>query len=128
MGVEGSQHGDQPAASVRGHGVEAPWSDRPIIASGSNASTTVVCSSRDLTTTLQGSTVAIDGSIWSASWASGGRHAPRMTWGATSTSSLALSVARRSISVRTPNPWSARPSRTSVTAASYGICRVVDRV
>jgi len=44
----------------------ASLSASPIIASGSNASM-VVCSSTDRTTTLQGSTAAIDGSAWIAS-------------------------------------------------------------
>ena len=49
--------------------------------------------------------------------ASAGRQAPRMTWGATSTSSLAFKVAWRSISVRMPNPCSPSAARTASTAS-----------
>src|SRR5690606_13010673 len=102
------------AATVRRPGASA----MPIMASGSKASTMLVDSSSARTTTLHGSTAAIDGSVVSASYASAGRQAPRMTWGATSTSSLALRVALRSISVRMPNPCSPSAARTASTAAS----------
>ena len=96
----------------------ASLSASPIIASGSKASTIVVVSSSARTTTLQGSTAAIDGSMLRATWASAGRHAPRMTCGATSTSSFCFKVALRSISVRMPKPWSPSAVRTASTASS----------
>ena len=80
---------------------------------GSRASTRVVSSSTARTTTLHGSSSPTEGSACRAAWASGGRQAPRMTWGGTSTSSLAFRVARMSISVSTPNPCSAKASRVA---------------
>jgi hypothetical protein len=46
----------------------------------------------------------MEGSAWSARWASEGLHAPRMRYGDHSTPSLACIVATASISVRTPKP------------------------
>jgi len=84
---------------------------------GSTASTTVVSSSRARTTTLQGRSNPMDGSACRAAWASGGRHAPRITWAGTSTSSFALSVAAMSISVSTPKPCSPSAARTASTVS-----------
>ena len=57
----------------------------------------------------------MDGSIVRAWWASGGLQAPRMRCGAMSLPSLAFIVAATSISVRTPNPCSARAARVRST-------------
>ncbi|KGN32233.1 hypothetical protein N798_07595 [Knoellia flava TL1] len=95
------------------------------MASGSIASTTVVASSTERTTTLHGRRTPIEGSAPSAARARGGRQAPRITCGGRSASSFALRVAARSISVRMPNPWSASADRVDSSTSGNGRSTVV---
>jgi hypothetical protein len=50
-----------------------------------------------------------------------------MTWAGMSASSLVLRVAARSISVRTPNPWSASADRVASSVGAKGWFTVVLR-
>src|SRR6476619_3510596 len=71
--------GSADRAAVRRRPASAATCSSPgtscVIAVGSNASTRQLSSSRDRTTTLQGSIAATEGSAWSAAYASGGRQA-----------------------------------------------------
>lgn len=60
------------------------------------------------------------GSACSAWKARAGLQAPRITWGSSSASSFFFIVAWTSISVSTPNPWSASAARVRCTASSNG--------
>lgn len=87
---------------------------------GSMVSTRVRSPATLRTTTLQGSRSPIEGSARIAAWAKGGRHAPRITWGAMSAPIFAFSVACMSISVSTPKPWAASASRVARTTSANG--------
>ena len=87
-------------------------------ASGSVSRTPVRPSASHSTVTLHGSSSPTDGSAEIALNASGGLHAPRIMYGRNSRPSFSRNAARRSISVRTPNPSCLSASRTRVTAAS----------
>ncbi len=68
------------------------------------------------TVTLQGSSSPTDGTAEIAWNASGGLHSPRIMYGRNSRLSFSRNAARRSISVRMPNPSCLSASRTRVSA------------
>src|SRR5664279_2338615 len=123
VGGDGCSEWSAAVSRVRASVATACRSGLPVtltMMSGSVVSTLVRSPSIARTTTLQGSSSPIDGSACSAAWASGGRQAPRITWGAMSAPSFAFSVACMSISVSTPNPCAASASRVAVRVSSNG--------
>ncbi|CDZ91160.1 conserved hypothetical protein [Rhodococcus ruber] len=107
--------------------------------SGSSATCTINCgfmastwtvpesSGSRRTTTLHGSSSPICRLADTARCASGGLHAPRMTYGSMSTSILVFRVACMSISVSTPKPCSFSAARVRSTTSSSGARSVVAR-
>ena len=119
-GTERVQRRPQPRRRLVGHAFN---SGRPVtdtMTCGSSACTSTASGPSARTTTLHGNSRPISRSASSARLASGGLHAPRITYGSSSASSFCRNVACTSISVSTPKPCSCNAARTRSTVDSNG--------